>query len=100
MPDGALSRLLAEDQAALTRRLEREPLTEAVLTRLARRERRRWTVLGLAALAGVVVAASQLPMLLPLTTTGFGIAVPAVLTAGMLLIAATTAALGWNLGER
>ena len=57
--------MLMADHAALTRALERRPLTEAVLARLARRSRRKWIVLGAAALAGVALAGSQMMALAP-----------------------------------
>ena len=96
-----LSEWLREDHVALSEALERAPLTDAVLARLARRQRQERIVLGLAAMAGVVLAAWQLPALKFLQLPSFGVPVPdASLLAGTLLIAATVAVFGWNLSER
>ncbi|MDE2464241.1 MAG: hypothetical protein KGO02_11070 [Alphaproteobacteria bacterium] len=96
-----LSEWLHNDHAALSAALERTPLTDTVLARLARRQRREQIVLGVAVLAGMGLAAWQLPALKFLHLPSFGFAVPdASLLAGTLLIGATVAVFGWSLGER
>ncbi|MGC8535149.1 MAG: hypothetical protein ACP5QR_06385 [Rhizomicrobium sp.] len=96
-----LSEWLREDHVGLSASLESTPLTDAVLTRLARRQRREQIILSLAALTGMGLATWQLPGLKFLHLPSFGFALPdASLLAGMLLIGATVAVFGWNLVER
>ena len=100
MSDRTLNQLLADDHAALSRRLEQAPLTERVMARIVRRQRRKWIVLGSAAIAGMILAASQMPSLEPLHLAVLGNNLPsATMLMGALLIAATTAVLVWNLGQ-
>lgn len=102
MPDRTLSQLLADDHAQLTHKLEQRPLTNAVMARLARRARRKWIVLGAAAIAGATLAASQISSLElePLHLAVLGPNGPsATMLAGAALIAVTTAVLGWSLGQ-
>lgn len=99
MPDH-LREWLCEDHAALSAMLERAPLTDLVLARLSRRQRKERMVLGLAVMAGAGLAAWQLPTLKFLHLPSFGFAVPDVsLLAGALLIAITAAVFSWNLNE-
>jgi hypothetical protein len=96
-----LSEWLREDHAALSAALDRTPLADAVLARLARRRLWERIVLGLAVLAGTGLAAWQLPALKFLHLPSFGFFVPnASLLAGTLLIGATVAMFGWGLSER
>jgi hypothetical protein len=96
-----LSELLREDHIALSAALERAPLTDAVLSRLARYQRRERIALGLAVLVGLGLAAWQLPALRFLHLTTFGLAVRDLsLLGGTLVIAATAAVFGWSLSER
>lgn len=96
-----LSEWLREDHTGLSAALESAPLTEVVLTRLARRQRWKQIILGLAAVAGMGLAAWQLPGLKFLHLPSLGFAMPdASLVAGTLLIGATVAVFGWSLSER
>lgn len=99
MPDRTLSQLLSDDHATLTRKLDQQPLSGAVMARIVGRTRRRWIVLG-AAIAGAVLTASQIPSLAPVHLVVLGMTVPGVwMLIGAGLIAATSAVLGWNLGQ-
>jgi hypothetical protein len=96
-----LSELLRNDHITLSVALEQPPLTDAVLSRLARRQRREQIALGLAVLVGLGLAAWQLPALRFLHLPTFGFAVRDLsLLAGTLVIGATVAVFGWSLSER
>lgn len=98
MQDRAITDWLAADHTALSRQLEKRPLTEAVLARLAWRDRRKWMVLGAAAAAGVGLAGWQLTALAPVHALALRLNDPNLtLLTGTLLIAATAAALSWAL---
>jgi hypothetical protein len=102
MPDRTLSELLAADHAQLARELEKSALTGKVMARIGRRARLKAMVLGSAAIAGAALAASQISALHvgALHLDGFSLGGPGVAAlAGAALIAATSAVLGWNLGQ-
>lgn len=99
MQDSPVTDLLAADHAALSLKLECDPITGDVLALIARRSRRRMVAVTLAGAAGLAVAASQLAALGPMqpVVTLLRAGPSLSVLAGMLLIAATMVGLCWSL---
>ena len=96
MHDDELTDLLKRDHLAAQDNLADDDFADAVLRRVAKRSRRRASILNAAALAGAAIATSQIPALI---NQGPVTAVYGPLLVASLVIAGTAISFGWAMSR-